>query len=60
MILEHLAGIVAVILFVWSVVLLWATWQLIRLARELDAERQAMRRWRRLHALAQRQNVGWQ
>jgi hypothetical protein len=60
MILEHLAGIAALILFLWSAVLLWATWRLRRLARELDTERQAVRRWKRLHALAQRQNVQWQ
>jgi cytochrome oxidase assembly protein ShyY1 len=58
--IEHLAGIVALILFAWSTVLLWATWQLQRLAKELDAERQAVRRWKRLHTLAQRQNVQWQ
>jgi cytochrome oxidase assembly protein ShyY1 len=57
---EHLAGIVALILFAWSAALVWATWQLQRLAKKLDAERQAVRRWKRLHALAQRQNVQWQ
>ncbi len=58
--LEHLAGITALILFIWSVVLLWATLRLGRLAKELDAERRAVRRWQRLHALAKAQNVQWQ
>jgi CHASE3 domain sensor protein len=58
--LEHLAGITALILLLWSAVLLWATWRLHRLAREVEAQRQALRRWQRLHALAQRQNVQWQ
>jgi hypothetical protein len=53
-------GIVAMILFIWSVALVWATWQLHRLAKELDAEERELRRWKRLHALAQRQNVRWQ
>ena len=53
-------GIAAVILFIWTLVLFWATWQLQRLAKELDTERQAMRRWKRLHALARAQNVRWQ
>jgi hypothetical protein len=57
---DDMAGIVAVILFAWSAVLLWATWQLQRLAKDLDAERQAVRRWKRLHALARAQNVQWQ
>ena len=60
MILEHLAGIAALILFAWSVILLWATWRLCLVMKELDAERTALRRWQRLHALAQRQNVQWQ
>jgi hypothetical protein len=58
--LEHLAGIVALILFLWSAVLLWATWRLCLIMKELDTERQAMRRWMRLHALARAQNVQWQ
>jgi hypothetical protein len=60
MILEHLAGIAALILFAWSAILLWATWRLCLVMKELDAERTALRRWQRLHALAQRQNVQWQ
>jgi hypothetical protein len=59
-VLEHLAGIAALILLLWSAVLLWATWQIRGVAKELDAERQALRRWQRLHVLAQRQNVQWQ
>ena len=58
--LEHLAGIVALILFLWSAVLLWATWRLCLIMKELDAERQELRRWKRLHALARAQNVPWQ
>jgi hypothetical protein len=58
--LEHLAGIVALILFLWSAVLLWASWQVGHLFRLLAEERQELRRWKRLHALARRQNVQWQ
>ena len=57
---DDMIGIAAVILFIWSVALVWATWQLQRLAKELDTERQAVRRWKRLHALARAQNVQWQ
>jgi hypothetical protein len=60
MILDHLSGIAAVILFAWTLVLLWATWQLGYLFRRLAEERRELRRWRRLHALAKAQNVGWQ
>ena len=60
MIIDDFVGAAAAILFSWTMVLFWATWQLQRLAKELDTERQAMRRWKRLHALAQRQNVQWQ
>jgi hypothetical protein len=58
--LEHLAEIAALILLLWSAVLLWATWQLGRLAKELDTERQELRRWQRLEHLAKGQNVKWQ
>jgi hypothetical protein len=57
---EHLAGIVAVVLFIWSAVLLWATWQVHRMIKELDAERRELRRYERLARLAKRQNGQWQ
>jgi len=57
--LAHLAGIVAVILFIWSAALVWASWQVGHLFRLLAEERRELRRWQRLHALAQRQNVQW-
>jgi hypothetical protein len=53
-------GIAAVILFIWSAVLAWASWQVGHLFRLLVEERRELRRWKRLHALAQRQNVQWQ
>ena len=58
--LAHLAGIVAVIFFIWSAVLVWASWQVGRLLRLLAEERRELRRWKRLHALAKAQNVQWQ
>jgi hypothetical protein len=58
--IEHLAGIVAVVLFIWSAVLLWATWQLHRMIKALDAERRELRRFQRLAALGKRQNGQWQ
>jgi hypothetical protein len=57
---EEFLGITAVILFAWSGVLVWTSWQLHKLARELDQEREELRRWKRLHALNQRQNTKWQ
>jgi hypothetical protein len=60
MIFDEFVGAAAVILLSWSAVLLWASWRLSRVMKELDAEREALRRWKRLHALAQRQNVQWQ
>jgi hypothetical protein len=58
--LEHLTEIAALILLLWSAVLLWATWRLHRLARAVEAQRQAVRRWQRLEHLAKGQNVQWQ
>jgi hypothetical protein len=57
---EEFLGVTAVILFLWSAILIWATWQLQKLARELDTEREELHRWKRLHALNQRQNTQWQ
>ena len=57
---DEFVGAAAVVLFIWTLVLFWATWQLQRLAKELDTERQAVRRWKRLHALAKAQNIQWQ
>ena len=59
MIFEHLAGIVAVILFVWSAVLVWATWQIGVMVRSLAEERRELRRWKRLAAIYERQRQGW-
>ena len=58
-IFEHLAGITAVILFVWSAALLWATWRLVRALRTLAGEQRELRRWRRLRALGERQRQPW-
>jgi hypothetical protein len=60
MIMDEFLGAAAVTLFIWSVALIWATWQLRRLAKELDAEERELRRWQRLNALAKRQNGQWQ
>jgi hypothetical protein len=57
---DELQGIAAVILFIWSVALVWASWQLHRVAKALDAQERELRRSERLHTLAQRQNVQWQ
>lgn len=57
--IAHLAGIAAVILFVWSAVLLWASWQLGRIARLLAEERRELRRWKRLSELRDTQQREW-
>jgi hypothetical protein len=60
MIMDEFIGAAAVTLFIWSVALIWASWQLHRLAKELDAEERELRRWKRLQSLARGQNSKWQ
>jgi hypothetical protein len=57
---EHLSGIVAVILFIWSAVLVWASWQLGRVMRSLAQERRQLRKWKRWLELSQIQQSKWQ
>jgi len=52
---DDLSGPIALILFVWSAVLLWASWQLRAAAREVAEQRRELRRWQRLSALHERQ-----
>jgi len=56
---EHLAGITTLILFLWSCVLVWASWQLGRMARSLIEERRELRRWQRLSMLRDIQQRKW-
>lgn len=46
--LDHAIGILALIQLVWSVVLLWASWQIGHIVRSLAAERRELRRWKRM------------
>jgi hypothetical protein len=55
----HLAGLTALILSVWSMVNIWASWQLSRIARSLLEDRRELRRWRRLVILRDRQKQDW-
>jgi len=60
MIFDHLTGIVAVILFIWSTALVWATWQIRCMLRTLAEERKELRRWKRLQGIYDKQREGWQ
>jgi hypothetical protein len=56
---DHLCGITAVILCLWSAVLVWASWQIGRALRILVNERRELRRWRRLARLHEQQRRPW-
>jgi len=55
----ELSGVAAVILCVWTVALLILSLQLRHVARELEAERRAIRTWRRLSSLEHKQKDKW-
>ena len=57
---EHLAGITALILFIWSAVLVWASWQIGVMVRSIANERRELCRWKRLASLATRQRQTWE
>ena len=56
---DHLCGIIAVILFVWSAALVWASWQVGHLLRILSEERRELRRWKRLQGIYDKQREPW-
>jgi hypothetical protein len=56
----HLADIVALALFIWSTVLMWASWQIGRAIRQLARERRELRRWMRLKSVYDSQRSKWQ
>jgi hypothetical protein len=58
--IEHLADIATFLLFVWSTALLWASWQIGRMTRQLARERREMRRWMRLKSVYDSQRSKWQ
>ena len=58
-IFDHLAGVTAVILFLWSAALLWATWQVRRALARLANERRELHRWRRLSRIYAKQREPW-
>jgi hypothetical protein len=58
--IEHLAGITAVILCVWSAALIWASWRIGRMTRALARERREVRRWVRLKSVYDSQRSKWQ
>jgi hypothetical protein len=53
---NDLEVILEVILGVWSLVLFWVCWRVIRLARALYKERERSRNWRMLNEIRYRQN----
>jgi hypothetical protein len=56
---DHLCGITAVILFIWSAVLVWASWQIGCMFRSLANERRELRRWKRLSRIYEKQREPW-
>jgi hypothetical protein len=48
------------ILGVWTLALLWASWQIRLMVRSLAAERRAIRRWVRLKGVWEKQGGRWQ
>ena len=57
---DHFCGITAVILCVWSAVLVWAAWQIGCMFRSLANERRELRRWKRLADVAKAQRAPWE
>jgi hypothetical protein len=48
-------------LIIWSIGLVWASWQVHKMTRGLAEERAEVRRWVRLKGLRERQSEGrWQ
>jgi len=48
-----------VILAIWTLVLIWQSVRLWYLARDLDAQRWEIKRWKRLSALREREKDKW-
>lgn len=59
-IFDHACGTLAVILFIWSGVLLWASWQIRCMLHILAQERRELRRWKRLQGIYDSQRAKWQ
>jgi len=57
---DHVCGTLVVILFIWSGVLLWASWQIRSMLRTLSEERKELRRWKRLQGIFDSQRAKWQ
>jgi len=51
--------IVEGILAFWTIILLWASWQLSRMIRLLSEQRRELRRWQRLTQLHDKQQRDW-
>lgn len=60
LIFDHLADIVALILTLWSVVLVWASWQISLMIRSLARERRQLRAWKRISEISSTHNTRWQ
>jgi hypothetical protein len=57
---DHVCGVTAVILFIWSAALVWASWQIGCIIRKLVEERRELRRWKRLQELGVKQRQPWE
>jgi hypothetical protein len=58
-ILSNIELVASYVLFIWSMALVWASWQIHVMTRELSQERAELRRWVRIKGLWERQNGRW-
>jgi hypothetical protein len=56
--ISNLETVATLVLIIWSIVLVWASWQIHVMTRAMRAERAAVRRWVRIKGLWERQNGG--
>jgi hypothetical protein len=49
----------AIVLLCWSAILLWKSFELWRLAKDLEAQRWEIRRWKRLSAIRDKTKDKW-
>jgi len=57
-ILSNLEIVATFVLFIWSAVLVWGSWQIHVMARQLLKERRELRRWERLKGIWEEQQNG--
>jgi hypothetical protein len=58
--LNDLVLLLGLVFFVWSGVLVWGSWQVHVMTRELEREREELWRWARVKALREREGAKWE